>query len=115
MTEGFKQGPGDCLAERCLRSGSSHRGAESLGAKVGVRASPSGSFSLPSIFRRHVLLICRKIRVGFWGSRRPGSIPDVLITWIFFTVLLMRISLTVIAALLTLLVFNNDTIVIFFF
>ena len=92
------------------------RNVEIVGPKVGGELTQSGHSSYPLCFGRHAGIYCLPVRVGeIYGAAAVLAVfHDVLITLGLFKIFGFEISLTVIAALLTLVGYSmNDTIVIF--
>jgi len=88
--------------------------AEIVGAKVGARASSTGNLVTLLALGGMCYIIAFRFEWVFGAAAVLAVFHDVLITLGFFSLLHFEISLTVIAALLTLVGYSmNDTIVIF--
>jgi preprotein translocase subunit SecF len=90
------------------------RGAEIVGAKVGAELRRQAVFVTLYALGGMLLYIAFRFEWVFGAAAVLAVFHDVLITLGFFSLLHFEISLTVIAALLTLVGYSmNDTIVIF--
>jgi preprotein translocase subunit SecF len=90
------------------------RGAEIVGAKVGAELRKQAIFVTLYALGGMLLYIAFRFEWVFGAAAVLAVFHDVLITLGFFSLLHFEISLTVIAALLTLVGYSmNDTIVIF--
>src|SRR5580692_7930783 len=90
------------------------RGAESVGPKVGAELRRQAIFVTLWALAGMLVYIAFRFELVFGAAAVLAVFHDVLITLGFFSILHFEISLTVIAALLTLVGYSmNDTIVIF--
>jgi len=90
------------------------RGVESVGPKVGAELRKQAIFVTLWALAGMLVYIAFRFEIVFGAAAVLAVFHDVLITLGFFSILHFEISLTVIAALLTLVGYSmNDTIVIF--